>query len=152
MARASGPGEALLICEQHSGPIDLLLSDVVMPRMNGYQFCRELRAKDAETFPLLHPEYYRYDFDLPAISELWRRGSVIGSWLLDLTAAANFNKTKVTKTPGLPAVTQLPEPAFVSERITSTPRVITSLSLIPCLLGATAPSCGPSCGPSLYRR
>jgi 6-phosphogluconate dehydrogenase len=43
---------------------------------------------DAETTPLPHPEYYQYDFDLPEITELWRRGSVIGSWLLDLTAAA----------------------------------------------------------------
>jgi 6-phosphogluconate dehydrogenase len=44
------------------------------------------RAGDAETTPLAHPEHYRYRFDLPAITELWRRGSVIGSWLLDLTA------------------------------------------------------------------
>jgi 6-phosphogluconate dehydrogenase len=43
---------------------------------------------DAETTPLRHPEYYRYDLDLPEIAELWRRGSVIGSWLLDLTAGA----------------------------------------------------------------
>ena len=43
---------------------------------------------DAETTPLSRPELYRYDFDLPAIAELWRRGSVISSWLLDLTAAA----------------------------------------------------------------
>ncbi|NYT61055.1 decarboxylating 6-phosphogluconate dehydrogenase [Alcaligenaceae bacterium] len=46
------------------------------------------RATDAETTPLRHPEHYQYDFDLPEITELWRRGSVIGSWLLDLTAAA----------------------------------------------------------------
>jgi 6-phosphogluconate dehydrogenase len=44
--------------------------------------------KDAETAPLTNPEYYRYDLDLTAISELWRRGSVVASWLLDLTAAA----------------------------------------------------------------
>lgn len=43
---------------------------------------------DAETSPLRHPELYRYEFDLSEVSELWRRGSVIGSWLLDLTAAA----------------------------------------------------------------
>ena len=48
----------------------------------------ESHAKDAETAPLTHPEYYRYDFDLEAITELWRRGSVVSSWLLDLTAAA----------------------------------------------------------------
>jgi len=41
---------------------------------------------DAETTPLRHPEHYQYQLDLPAITELWRRGSVIGSWLLDLTA------------------------------------------------------------------
>ena len=46
------------------------------------------RAADAETAPLEHPEYYQYEFDLPAITEVWRRGSVIGSWLLDLTALA----------------------------------------------------------------
>jgi 6-phosphogluconate dehydrogenase len=43
---------------------------------------------DAETTPLKQPEYYRYDFNLPEIAEVWRRGSVIASWLLDLTAAA----------------------------------------------------------------
>ena len=48
---------------------------------------RQQRA-DAETTPLSNPEYYQYDFDLPEITELWRRGSVISSWLLDLTAAA----------------------------------------------------------------
>ncbi|HEX6408189.1 MAG TPA: decarboxylating 6-phosphogluconate dehydrogenase [Gemmatimonadales bacterium] len=46
------------------------------------------RETDAETTPLRHPEHYRYEFDLAAITELWRRGSVISSWLLDLTARA----------------------------------------------------------------
>jgi 6-phosphogluconate dehydrogenase len=46
------------------------------------------RERDAETAPLEHPEYYRYEIDLPAVAEVWRRGSVIGSWLLDLSAAA----------------------------------------------------------------
>jgi 6-phosphogluconate dehydrogenase len=46
------------------------------------------RAADAETAPLPHPEHYRYDFDVGQIAEVWRRGSVIGSWLLDLTASA----------------------------------------------------------------
>jgi 6-phosphogluconate dehydrogenase len=46
------------------------------------------RTADAETSPLRDPEYYRYDLDLADIAELWRRGSVISSWLLDLTAAA----------------------------------------------------------------
>ena len=46
------------------------------------------READAETAPLEHPEYYQYDLDLPEVTEVWRRGSVIGSWLLDLTAAS----------------------------------------------------------------
>ena len=45
-------------------------------------------AADAETTPLRHPEHYQYDFDLAQIAEVWRRGSVIASWLLDLTAEA----------------------------------------------------------------
>ena len=43
---------------------------------------------DAETTPLRHPEHYQYEFNLADITELWRRGSVIGSWLLDLTSAS----------------------------------------------------------------
>jgi 6-phosphogluconate dehydrogenase len=43
---------------------------------------------DAETTPLREPELYQFDFDIPEIAEVWRRGSVVGSWLLDLTAAA----------------------------------------------------------------
>ncbi len=43
---------------------------------------------DAETTPLRDPEYYRYEIDIPEVAEVWRRGSVIGSWLIDLTASA----------------------------------------------------------------
>ena len=46
------------------------------------------RASDAETAPLRDPEHYQYDLNLADIAELWRRGSVVASWLLDLTAAA----------------------------------------------------------------
>ena len=46
------------------------------------------READAETAPLEQPEYYQYDIDIPEVAEVWRRGSVVGSWLLDLTAAA----------------------------------------------------------------
>jgi 6-phosphogluconate dehydrogenase len=46
------------------------------------------RTVDAETTPLRNPEHYQYDLDLPDIAEVWRRGSVIASWLLDLTAIA----------------------------------------------------------------
>ncbi len=52
-------------------------------------------AADAETTPLSHPEHYQYDFNVADIAEVWRRGSVISSWLLDLTAAA------LHKDPGL---------------------------------------------------
>jgi 6-phosphogluconate dehydrogenase len=45
-------------------------------------------AANAETAPLRNPEYYQYQFDMPDVAEVWRRGSVVGSWLLDLTAAA----------------------------------------------------------------
>jgi 6-phosphogluconate dehydrogenase len=49
---------------------------------------KQRRSTDAETTPLRDPEYYQYDFDLGDVTELWRRGSVVASWLLDLTAAA----------------------------------------------------------------
>ena len=53
------------------------------------------READAETTPLRHPEHYAYDFALGDIAELWRRGSVIPSWLLDLTAQALAQDTKL---------------------------------------------------------
>ncbi len=49
---------------------------------------KQAHAIDAETTPLRDPEHYQYDLNLPDITELWRRGSVIASWLLDLTASA----------------------------------------------------------------
>lgn len=49
---------------------------------------QQKQACDAETSPLRDPQFYRYDFDLSEITEVWRRGSVISSWLLDLTAGA----------------------------------------------------------------
>ncbi len=55
---------------------------------------REASA-DAETAPLAHPEFYRYEIDTTEVAEVWRRGSVVGSWLLDLTAAA------LAESPGL---------------------------------------------------
>lgn len=49
---------------------------------------KHVQEGDAETAPLSNPEFYQYDFDIPEVAEVWRRGSVIGSWLLDLTAIA----------------------------------------------------------------
>jgi 6-phosphogluconate dehydrogenase len=56
--------------------------------LNGAGIGNQKTEIDAETTPLRNPELYQYDFNLPEIAEVWRRGSVIASWLLDLTAAA----------------------------------------------------------------
>jgi 6-phosphogluconate dehydrogenase len=56
--------------------------------LNGANIGKREHAVDAETTPLRDPEHYQFDLNLPDIAELWRRGSVISSWLLDLTAAA----------------------------------------------------------------
>ena len=58
------------------------------------------RPVDAETAPLSDPGRYRYDFDLGEIAEVWRRGSVIPSWLLDLTAAALASDPTLAQLPG----------------------------------------------------
>jgi 6-phosphogluconate dehydrogenase len=55
---------------------------------------------DAETTPLRDPEHYQYDFSLPDIGEVWRRGSVVASWLLDLTAAALIEDPALEKFSG----------------------------------------------------
>ncbi|MBC24634.1 MAG: 6-phosphogluconate dehydrogenase (decarboxylating) [Phycisphaerae bacterium] len=58
------------------------------------------RDVDAETTPLRNPEYYQYELNLPDVAEVWRRGSVIGSWLLDLTAAALAEDPELKKFEG----------------------------------------------------
>ena len=58
------------------------------------------RHADAETTPLAHPEHYQYSFDLAAITEVWRRGSVVASWLLDLSAAALVDSPDLAKFEG----------------------------------------------------
>jgi 6-phosphogluconate dehydrogenase len=59
--------------------------------------------KDAETTPLRNPEHYQYDFNLADVTELWRRGSVISSWLLDLTAQALASDPTLDKFGGVVA-------------------------------------------------
>ena len=63
-----------------------------MPRASTYlrhaNVGLEKEVVDAETTPLRHPERYRYQINVAQVAEVWRRGSVIGSWLLDLTASA----------------------------------------------------------------
>jgi 6-phosphogluconate dehydrogenase len=58
------------------------------------------RTIDAETTPLRNPEHYRYDFNLTDIAEVWRRGSVVASWLLDLTASALIKDPELAKFTG----------------------------------------------------
>jgi 6-phosphogluconate dehydrogenase len=54
------------------------------------------QSHDAETTPLRNPEYYQYEFDLGDVTEVWRRGSVVASWLLDLTASALAKETDLS--------------------------------------------------------
>ncbi len=61
---------------------------------------KEKHAIDAETTPLRDPEHYQYDFNLTDVAEVWRRGSVIASWLLDLTAAALTGDPQLAKFEG----------------------------------------------------
>ena len=61
---------------------------------------KDEQAHDAETTPLRNPEEFQFDLDLPEIAEVWRRGSVIASWLLDLTAAALAKDPKLSKFDG----------------------------------------------------
>jgi 6-phosphogluconate dehydrogenase len=61
---------------------------------------KRIEKGDAETAPMEHPEFYQYDFDIPDIAEVWRRGSVIGSWLLDLTASALHGSPGLTEFAG----------------------------------------------------
>jgi 6-phosphogluconate dehydrogenase len=58
---------------------------------------KQTHAADAETTPLRDPEHYQYDFNLADVTEVWRRGSVIASWLLDLTASALIADPDLTK-------------------------------------------------------
>jgi 6-phosphogluconate dehydrogenase len=58
------------------------------------------RSVDAETAPLRNPEHFQYDFNLPDVTEVWRRGSVVASWLLDLTAGALFEQPDLSKFSG----------------------------------------------------
>jgi len=61
---------------------------------------KQTSTTDAETTPLRNPECYQFDFNLPDIAEVWRRGSVIASWLLDLTASALFKQPGLAKFAG----------------------------------------------------
>jgi 6-phosphogluconate dehydrogenase len=61
---------------------------------------KQQRAVDAETTPLRDPEHYQYDLNLQDVAEVWRRGSVIASWLLDLTAAALIQNPDLSRFTG----------------------------------------------------
>ncbi len=64
--------------------------------LNHANIGKRSQTADAETTPLRYPEHYQYDFNLPDITEVWRRGSVVASWLLDLTAAALLADPKLS--------------------------------------------------------
>ena len=68
--------------------------------LRGANAGKQDQVADAETTPLRHPEHYRYEFDLPDIAEVWRRGSVVASWLLDLTANALAQDAALTQFAG----------------------------------------------------
>ena len=68
--------------------------------LRGANVGKKMREVDAETTPLRDPEHYQYDLNLPDIAEVWRRGSVVASWLLDLTAAALLGDPGLTKFAG----------------------------------------------------
>ena len=61
---------------------------------------KQQHTDDAETTPLRNPEHYQYDLNLPDVTEVWRRGSVIASWLLDLTASAMVTDPNLSKFEG----------------------------------------------------
>lgn len=61
---------------------------------------RDRAAGDAETAPLEQPEFYQFDIDTTAVAEVWRRGSVVGSWLLDLTASALYASPELAEFTG----------------------------------------------------
>ena len=75
-------------------------------------------AADAETTPLRDPEHYQYELNLPDIAEVWRRGSVVSSWLLDLTAAALVARPGAWRS--LPAACPIPAKAAGRSRRPST--------------------------------
>lgn len=61
---------------------------------------KRVRDMDAETTPMRNPQFYQYELDLPEIAEVWRRGSVVASWLLDLTAEALTEDAELTEFSG----------------------------------------------------
>ena len=68
--------------------------------LRGANIGKQQHEVDAETTPLRDPELYQYDFNLRDITEVWRRGSVVASWLLDLTAAALVDDADLKKFAG----------------------------------------------------
>jgi 6-phosphogluconate dehydrogenase len=85
-----GPGAGHFVKMVHNG-IEYGLMAAYAEGMNILHHAntgKESREVNAETTPLRNPEHYQYDFDLGEIAEVWRRGSVVASWLLDLTAAS----------------------------------------------------------------
>ncbi len=96
---------------------------------------------DAETAPLTEPEYYRYDLDLAAITEVWRRGSVVASWLLDLTAQALAVDPQLSMFEG-----RVSDSVRVDGR---SPRPSTRACRCPCCPPPCTPDSAPGAGPTI---
>ena len=117
---------------------------------------KQEREVNAETTPLRHPEHYQYDFNLSDITEVWRRGSVISSWLLDLAATATlgnpdlgeFQRTRVrfgrrdVGRPSLPLKRAfLPTssaPHFTNASVREVRPILPTGSCQPCVMGSAA--------------
>ena len=82
-------GHQCVVYDLDTKAVDVLVKEGAVGASSLEDFAGKLKKpRDAETAPLRHPEKYPYDLNLADIAEVWRRGSVIASWLLDLAAAA----------------------------------------------------------------
>ena len=98
-----GPGAGHFVKMVHNG----IEYGIMQAYAEGFNILHEANAGrdyvvagDAEVAPMEHPEDYCYDIDVPEVAELWRRGSVVGSWLLDLTADVLRNDRELSKFSG----------------------------------------------------
>ena len=102
------------------------------------------READAETAPLTDPEYYKFELDIPEVAEVWRRGSVIGSWLLDLTASATSRAG--SRTPARAAGRRSPRSRRASRRRCSRARCTRASR--PATSTTSPTGCSPRCASS----
>jgi hypothetical protein len=105
LVTAPGDGEVAVVTDESMGAKDPF--GLMAAYAEGFNILRhanvgrEKREADAETAPLRHPEFYQYDLDIGEIAELWRRGSVVNSWLLDLMAHALAQDPELSRLSGI---------------------------------------------------